>query len=87
LSDNFRIFAYDADGNMTSVGGQMTNWDAENRPISIQRVSGSELYTYDADGDGSTAPPASPHRVPGRHVAGGCGRRRECGQRRMWPVA
>ena len=43
-------FGYDANGNITSVGGQMTTWDAENRPTSIQRVSGSELYAYDADG-------------------------------------
>jgi YD repeat-containing protein len=44
-------FGYDANGNMTSVGGQFTTWDAENRPTSIQRVSGSETYAYDADGE------------------------------------
>jgi YD repeat-containing protein len=44
-------FTYDANGNMASAGGQFTTWDAENRPTSIARVSGSETYTYDADGE------------------------------------
>jgi len=44
-------FGYDANGNMTTAGGQITTWDAENRPTSIYRVSGSETYVYDADGE------------------------------------
>jgi YD repeat-containing protein len=44
-------FGYDANGNMTTVGGKITTWDAEKRPTSIARVSGSETYTYDADGE------------------------------------
>jgi RHS repeat-associated protein len=44
-------FGYDANGNMTSTGGQLTSWDAENRPTSINRVSGTETYAYDADGE------------------------------------
>ena len=36
---------------MTSTGGMTTTWDAENRPTSIYRVSGSETYVYDADGE------------------------------------
>jgi YD repeat-containing protein len=57
-------------------GTRSTSWDAENRPISIARVSGSELYAYDADGERIGRTAASP---PPCYWAA-CGRR-------MWPVA
>jgi YD repeat-containing protein len=42
---------YDCNGNLTSGAGRIYTWDIENRPITIQHTSGTETYTYDAEGE------------------------------------
>jgi len=44
-------YTYDLNGNMTGRGGLLTTWDHENRPLTISTLSGSESYSYDADGE------------------------------------
>ncbi|HEY3228641.1 MAG TPA: Calx-beta domain-containing protein [Roseiflexaceae bacterium] len=46
-----QTYVYDANGNMTSVSGLISSWDAENRPSSLSRISGTEDAAYDADGE------------------------------------
>jgi RHS repeat-associated protein len=48
---NGATYSYDANGNLTSGGGRNYTWNIDNLPASISHVSGSESYTYDADGE------------------------------------
>jgi YD repeat-containing protein len=44
-------YIYDCNGNLTAGAGRIYTWDIENRPTSIQHTSGTESYTYDAEGE------------------------------------
>jgi RHS repeat-associated protein len=48
---NGATYSYDANGNLTSGGGRTYTWTLDNLPASISQTSGSESYTYDADGE------------------------------------
>ncbi|MFL5803006.1 MAG: RHS repeat domain-containing protein, partial [Roseiflexaceae bacterium] len=48
---NGAAYTYDANGNLTSGGGRTYTWNIDNLPASISQTSGSESYTYDADGE------------------------------------
>jgi hypothetical protein len=42
---------YDANGNLLTGGGRSYIWTVDNLPLSVSQTSGSESYTYDADGE------------------------------------
>jgi RHS repeat-associated protein len=44
-------YLYDANGNLTGGSGRTYTWNAENLPTTISYTSGSENYSYDADGE------------------------------------
>ncbi len=44
-------YTYDNNGNLLSGGGRSYTWTAENLPATITTSSGTESYTYDADGE------------------------------------
>jgi YD repeat-containing protein len=48
---NGASYSYDSNGNLLSGGGRTYTWDAENRPLSVSHVSGTESYSYDALGE------------------------------------
>jgi RHS repeat-associated protein len=48
---NGAAYSYDANGNLVSGSGRTYTWTVENLPSSVGHVSGSESYTYDADGE------------------------------------
>jgi YD repeat-containing protein len=48
---NGAAYTYDANGNLTAGGGRTYTWNIDNLPASVSQTSGSESYTYDADGE------------------------------------
>jgi len=48
---NGASYSYDANGNLLSGGGRTYTWTIDNLPSSISQTSGSESYSYDADGE------------------------------------
>jgi RHS repeat-associated protein len=48
---NGASYVYDANGNLTAGGGRTYTWTIDNLPASISQTSGSESYSYDADGE------------------------------------
>jgi RHS repeat-associated protein len=44
-------YTYDANGNLTGGGGRTYSWTIDNLPLSVSQTSGSESYSYDADGE------------------------------------
>src|SRR5205085_9846612 len=44
-------YVYDANGNLTGGAGRTYTWDSENRPASVSSTGGSEMYSYDGDGE------------------------------------
>jgi RHS repeat-associated protein len=44
-------YYYDANGNMTTRGGQTLTWDAENHPVSISGNGTTAYFFYDGDGN------------------------------------
>jgi RHS repeat-associated protein len=44
-------YAYDANGNLTGGSGRTYTWTVDNLPASVSQTSGSESYSYDADGE------------------------------------
>jgi RHS repeat-associated protein len=44
-------YAYDPNGNLTGGSGRTYTWTVDNLPTSVSQTSGSESYSYDADGE------------------------------------
>jgi len=44
-------YCYDPNGNLTSGGRRSYSWTLDNLPSSVSQTSGSESYSYDADGE------------------------------------
>ncbi|HEY3233053.1 MAG TPA: hypothetical protein VGJ87_27725, partial [Roseiflexaceae bacterium] len=44
-------YTYDANGNLTGGAGRTYSWTIDNLPASVSQTSGSESYSYDADGE------------------------------------
>jgi len=49
--DGFNAYNYDETGNMLTGAGRNIIWDAENRPISIQKDGKNTTFIYDGDGE------------------------------------
>ncbi|MFL5800699.1 MAG: polymorphic toxin-type HINT domain-containing protein [Roseiflexaceae bacterium] len=48
---NGGAYTYNGNGNLTGGGGRTYTWNTDNHVASVSQTSGSESYSYDADGE------------------------------------